>query len=79
MELQQMQSREASLVLDQARLTSYINKQKPDFQQWKKLILNSPYGKVATPEQIDQMVVEEKQLLDLQNSKGDDKQKVLQA
>src|SRR3989338_1972674 len=78
-ELEQMQSREASLLLDQARLNAFINQQQSDVTQWEKLIVESSYGKVATKQQIRDMVKKELELLQAQNHKRDDQQKVAQS
>lgn len=78
-ELEVMQSREISLLLDIERLKSYILNKEPDPRVWGEVIIQSKYNNINDMSQIDRMLEEELSFINIQRKTLKDQGAVLQA
>ncbi len=76
-ELEQMQSREVTLVIDLQRLKDFINNEKPDLDKWSKAIIDSKYNNVKHTSQIKRLLEDQVDLLNLQLKSQKDQRSVL--
>jgi len=78
-ELDQLRSREISLILDVERFRAYLNDQKADLVQWGQAVINSKYNTIQHKATIQKLLEDEKQLLVSMNKKRFDQEAVLKA
>src|SRR3990167_7042296 len=78
-ELAEARSHEIALVLDKERLQAYIEKQPADLEKWRESVMQSKYAIVGHNDEINQLLIKEKTLLDSQNENLKNQKNVLEA